>query len=321
MRNLPVLVICFRRPHYLQLLLNRLSENPPSSVYISIDAQRLESTIELELVRECFNIANKFASTSGIPVTILQRKVNLGSAVNVITSIDWFFSLEEEGVILEEDCIPSNTFIDYAKVCLDSLKKEDRVLIVSGTRPLTLTPLPPGALLSHLPFNWGWATTGIKWKVIKELIVKYPGNYKYFQLPFISAQEMFLFIGAKRALRGWNDVWDTILASSMLRRNYFSLIPPINMISNIGVDSLGLNTREGDPQLMRQASDVYITKKDLHIPKISEVKAIDKIIYKEVLEIKFKHRILPPLKYFIQIILRWNKGRGNLKRRLESNNV
>ena len=322
MKNLPALVICYRRPHYLRQLLESLTENSPSAVYISIDAARDGDPKELLLVEECKNIAKEYRSISNFPVRILHRERNLGSAINVITSIDWFFSFEEEGAILEEDCIPSNTFLDYVKKSLFAIKNIEKILIVSGTRPLTRTRLPDGLLLTHLPLNWGWGTSRIKWEIIKDLIINLSSNYKIREIPFMKPTEMFLYIGGLRGLRGWTDVWDTILASSMLKHNYLTLIPPKNMISNIGVDSLGLNTKAGDPQLLRAASE-YCSPMEIEVPitnRISVAK-IDKIIYEEVIGIGKKHLIFPPLKFIAQKVLRWNRGRGSLAERLGRANV
>ena len=317
MKNLPALIICYRRPHYLRQLLESLTKNSPSAVYISIDAARVGDSKESLLVQECRNIAEEYRYFSNFPVRILQREKNLGSAVNVISSIDWFFSFEEEGAILEEDCIPSNTFLDYAKKSLFAIKNIERVLIVSGTRPLTRTQLPDGLLLTHLPLNWGWATSRKKWRVMKQLIIDLPGNYKIRDITFMNPTEMFLFVGGLRGLRGWTDVWDTILASSMLKRDYLTLIPPKNMISNIGVDLLGLNTKAGDPQLLRDVSEYFIPT-EIHLPTPNHISVtkIDKIIYKEVIGVRRKHLVIPPLKFIIQKLFRWNKGRGPLIPRL-----
>ncbi len=318
MKNLPALVICYRRPHYLRQLLESLTENSPSAVYISIDAARDGDPKELLLVEECKNIANEYGSISNFPVRILHRERNLGSAVNVITSIDWFFSFEEEGAILEEDCIPSHTFLDYVKKSLFAIENIEKILIVSGTRPLTRTRLPDGLLLTHLPLNWGWGTSRIKWEIIKDLIINLSSNYKIREIPFMKPTEMFLYIGGLRGLRGWTDVWDTILASSMLKRNYLTLIPPKNMISNIGVDSLGLHTKEGDQQLLQKAFDISSSQKNsIIVPDNGSVLKIDKIIYREVIGVRMKHLFNPPLKFVIQLLIGWRQGRGLLIPRIE----
>ena len=41
---------------------------------------------------------------------IFQSKKNLGSRDNPIKGINWLFSLEKKGIILEDDCIPDKSF-------------------------------------------------------------------------------------------------------------------------------------------------------------------------------------------------------------------
>ena len=46
-------------------------------------------------------------------VKTLFRDKNLGCKYAVSSAIDWFFENEEMGIILEDDCLPSQSFFWY----------------------------------------------------------------------------------------------------------------------------------------------------------------------------------------------------------------
>ena len=45
-------------------------------------------------------------------IKIKFRKKNYGCAINVYKSIKWFFKNENVGIILEDDCMPANIFLN-----------------------------------------------------------------------------------------------------------------------------------------------------------------------------------------------------------------
>ena len=46
--------------------------------------------------------------------------------------IDWFFSKEEKGIILEDDCVPSQTFYYYCQELLDHYENNENVFSIGG---------------------------------------------------------------------------------------------------------------------------------------------------------------------------------------------
>ena len=46
--------------------------------------------------------------------------------------IDWFFSYEAAGIILEDDCLPTEEFFRYCDVMLDKFKDNNKIYAISG---------------------------------------------------------------------------------------------------------------------------------------------------------------------------------------------
>jgi hypothetical protein len=66
----------------------------------------------------------------------LFRESNLGCKNAVSGGINWFFSHEEMGIILEDDCLPSASFFDYATQLLQRYRHDNRIWMISGFNPL-----------------------------------------------------------------------------------------------------------------------------------------------------------------------------------------
>ncbi len=65
-------------------------------------------------------------------IKILFRKKNLGCKYAVSGAIDWFFKNVEQGIILEDDYLPSKDFFIFCKKLLDRYKDKEKIMIISG---------------------------------------------------------------------------------------------------------------------------------------------------------------------------------------------
>ena len=106
--DVPVLIIGFNRPDLLQILINRLREINPRMVYLAVDGPRDNNPDDREKVSQvhaCFELIDWDCEKKS-----LFRTENLGCRHGVTASIDWFFSQQPFGIILEDDCIPAPEF-------------------------------------------------------------------------------------------------------------------------------------------------------------------------------------------------------------------
>ena len=115
-------------------LIAELLKIKPSVLYLSSDGGRspLEhrSVISIrESVIEAINwdceIHTKF------------NDANLGCKQAVHSAIQWFFDNVPEGIILEDDCIPSVPFFDYATKMLHFYRDEKSIATIGGRNELS----------------------------------------------------------------------------------------------------------------------------------------------------------------------------------------
>ncbi len=314
--NCPVLIIGFKREYEIGLVLARVIEAGVKKIYVSLDGPDIRDP---EVVRLCQStkktveiIGRSFDGEFNVSVS----RMNLGSAENVIRSLDWFFSHESFGLILEDDCLPHLSIFDYV-LSLKKLMSEPSVWLISGYRPDLSRLESIGYSVVSVPLSWGWATTAEHWEQMRRHIWANP------KLSLIScfirgANYVFWGVGSRRAKNGWVDAWDIPLANAMLEHEGGALMPPINLISNIGTGLMASNT-EKNSKFFHSTTKAWSVDQ-YPIPRFSDLvlrkKETTKIIEDDFILIRPSHRVRPLISYGLDILNPFKKGKRSLKSRV-----
>jgi hypothetical protein len=233
--DLAALVIGYSRHTGIANLLGRLTESGVTNIYIAIDGPRnIKDRLEQVKIKE---VVEKHLKK--LDIKVLQRDVNLGAAAGVISAIDWFFSHEKMGVILEDDLEISRDFCTYAKNALDKYVYDQDVWMISGTQHFPNFGNSKETTWTNYPMIWGWAGWSQKWNVMRTSLLK---TKKIRVRNLLDSNYLFWAIGANRALTGKIDAWDIPLAFEFKSQKKLSLLPPVNLVSNIGNDKVATNT-------------------------------------------------------------------------------
>ena len=105
-----VVILAFNRPNLVRELIESLSSDDVSSLYVSIDGPRNET--DRKKNAEIVNIAKN--SSKKFPVYIRQSDANLGCRLGVISGLDWFYrETIDGGLILEDDCYLDSKFFKF----------------------------------------------------------------------------------------------------------------------------------------------------------------------------------------------------------------
>lgn len=310
-KGLPILVIGFQRVHPLQEILAMCLRETSSLIYVSIDGGTYQSEFRVSETRQ---LINRLSSSNPNRIKYRFLSTNLGSAVNVISSLDWFFSENEFGIILEDDCIPHVDFFTYATHALDFIAKNPNIWFFSGFRPQIEELGFSSYALCKLPLNWGWGTTAIKWNEIRKLL-SLQESENLIRSFFKGPSAVYWNVGFRRSLLGWVDTWDTAIAYLMIKNCKFTLIPNKNLICNVGNDFYASNTKSESVFLNTKVEDW-----DKSIITLSEKEAngINSILHKKMIGIKWRHNLLPIIRFQIQRLFRSHKSLGELTLRLEN---
>ncbi len=241
-----ILLLIFNRPEKVRKLMRALEKIRPAKIYVSADGPRSDRKGEAE---RC-NQARLIATDPGWPCEVITNfsEKNLGCKLGVSGGISWFFSHEQEGVILEDDCIPDPSFFRFCAELLEKYRADDRVMHINGTVFLESNDLQRVAgsyYFSRIPHVWGWATWARSWK-------HFDSEMKYRQ-QLLGDKEYLSRFSKKKHARYWPglfehvsrrnvDSWATPWTYSIMRRGGFCVAPVVNMVYNIGFDDEATHT-------------------------------------------------------------------------------
>jgi hypothetical protein len=233
----PVLLLVFNRPEKTKEVLKALSKIRPSKLYVSCDGPRNDSDrekiVQIQLLLEKYVIWD-------VELVCRFDDKNCGCREGVLNGINWLFSQEEEGIILEDDCVPNKIFFDYVAECLKRYRNKEEIYHISGTR--FDSALDNSIVLGDYALMWGWATWRNRWsdyekdgKNFKQVIIK-----KW--LPYGLIRMLYWLLVGRSVYTGRVDTWDVQWMISIWAKNGKSIRPPFNLVENIGFDSEATHT-------------------------------------------------------------------------------
>ena len=132
MFNVPVVVIIFNRPELARRLAEALESVKPGIIYLISDGPRVGVAGEEEKVAASREIFETLPWDCKV-VTCFASK-NMGCMERITSGLDWVFGQVDRAVILEDDCIPSQSFFWFCEELLERYETDERVLSISGAR-------------------------------------------------------------------------------------------------------------------------------------------------------------------------------------------
>jgi len=212
----------------------------PKRLYIAADGARENKSGEKELCEQTRKIVQNV--DWDCEVKTLFQKENLGCGVGVATAISWFFENEEMGIILEDDCLPHQSFFEYCEELLEKYKNNDRIGIISGNNFQKGRKIGDSSYyFSDIANMWGWATWARSWNdfrlnvneldenlVLNEIKKRFPERkYNNFWINIYEMMKEFRV-----------DIWDYQFYFSQIAKNRIFIDPNVNLVSNIGFDDI-----------------------------------------------------------------------------------
>jgi len=244
----PILFIVFNRPDTTDQVFNQIRNAQPRRLYIAADGPRKNKKEESLVCEEVRNIATKVDWPC--EVKTLFRDENLGCRDAVSSAISWFFDQEESGIVLEDDCLPSNSFFAFCDEMLERYKHDTRVRHITGCN------LQYGKVwgdasyyFSNLTIVWGWASWRRVWQEYDKTLQQYSHEGAVAQLENIFTNQHVLNAWGdifKKTKSGEINTWDYQLTFTNFFNNGLSIIPNQNLISNIGFGTGATHTESSE---------------------------------------------------------------------------
>lgn len=277
-----VLFLIFNRLDTASRVFEAIREAQPSRLYIAADGPRPHKMGELEACLAVRNLATQVDWPC--EVYTLFRNENLGCAKAVKGAIDWFFEHEDEGIILEDDCLPRPEFFLFCSAMLDRWRNNEEIMMISGTNHLFgKVSLPYDYYFSHFSAIWGWATWKRAWQQFDISISKeHTLKKSSYLMGYIREKRMaewlsMMFITSQ-------DTWACTWFMTMIKNKKMSISPVCNLVTNIGIEGSHTNKDIGFTNMPTQHLDTSALR---HPNKIIWNREIDFITFKTICDTHF----------------------------------
>lgn len=224
-----LLLIPFNRPHYLKQVLQGWKASDFNEVFCFIDGARNE--LDAEGIAGVKAVLKKHGVTQ-----INAQEHNLGINKAFESAITWFFEQVEEGVILEEDCIPDPSFFTFSSAMFERYRHDQRVAMLTGSNSHPSNR--NSYYFSHHFGIWGWGTWRDRWqnyrRITKQQDLKKLSFAKLCHFSGSLAGGLHLLTKFRRQLNPKMGFWDINWAYTNTLLDKLCIIPERNLITNIG---------------------------------------------------------------------------------------
>lgn len=241
--SVPILLLIFNRLDTTKVVLNRLKQVKPKRLYLASDGPRESVQGEGEVVNEIRQYVLDNIDWECEIFTLFQKN-NLGCKYAVHTAVQWFFSEEEKGIVLEDDIVPSVKYFEFACEMLDKYKDNKKIGSISGRNELGNIMDSENNSYSFTSkfFCWGWASWSDRIVDNRVDIVDSDG-FKLQDISNLKLKEKLMLKGVIGLIKS-NQVnsWAYPYDLSFRNKEQLCLIPSKNMVRNIGLDVAGAHS-------------------------------------------------------------------------------
>lgn len=241
----PVCFIIFNRPDVTQRVFEKIREAKPPKLLVIADGARANKIGEQEKCLAARAIIHQVDWKCEVLTN--YSDVNLGCRKRIYTGLDWVFSQVEEAIILEDDCLPDPSFFRFCEELLEEYRHNTRIMLVSGQNlQFGQKRRNYSYYFSRYNHCWGWATWKRAWQYYDDTMELWP----------LVKNENWLFdiLQDEQAFRYWSatfqgmyegfDTWDYPWLFACYINQGLSVLPNINLVSNIGFGKEGTHATD-----------------------------------------------------------------------------
>lgn len=262
MLQTPVLLITFNRAENTRKVLEALKQVNPKYLFVFQDGAREGNAADkakCAAVRSTFNQIDWECE-----VKTYYSEKNLGCGKGPSTGIKWFFENVEQGIVLEDDCVPNSDFFIFCETLLDKYKDDKRISYIGGTNYQDGIKRGNGSYYFSDGHHgtWGWAS----WRRTWNFFDYYLTDFENEQFSRITQK---YFVG-KRMKEYWTEIfkvvkqnrfnescWDYQFYFGCWRQNMLAIIPQTNLVANIG-DDIDANHTQGNGILLYRKTETIL---------------------------------------------------------------
>ena len=235
--DVAVLMLFFNRPDHFQKVFDEVRKARPAKLFLYQDGPR--GAKDLPGIAACRQIASDENIDWECEVQRNYLEKNQGCDPSGHLSQKWAFSMVDKCIVLEDDCVPSQSFFPFCKEMLDRYEHDDRISMIAGFNEDEVTDYCPNSYFFTSVFSiWGWAS----WRRVFE---KRDEQYAFLDDGYTMGLLRSLVKSRKLrpyTLRMMADhkasgkaYFESLFWSAMLLGSGLAVMPAKNMINNLGL--------------------------------------------------------------------------------------
>lgn len=231
----------FNRPNLTKKLLNIITHVQPSKIFVIADGPRIDHPTDPKHCKATRDLISQ-AHWQG-EVLINYADVNLGCQNRIFTGLNWVFEHVDRAIILEDDCIPDDTFFLFCQELLERYQADERIMAISGNNfQLGHSRNNDSYYFSRYPHCWGWATWKRAWQHCDVEMRHWPTVKEQNRLKDVLEDAGAIRYWKNKFQRTYDhkiDSWAFCWTLSCWLNSGLTILPNENLVSNIGFDDSG----------------------------------------------------------------------------------
>ncbi len=232
----PVALLIFNRPDTTARVFEAIRQAKPPKLLVVADGPRADKPDDIEKCKA----ARAIVEGVDWDCEVLKNysDLNLGCGKRPATGITWVFEQVEETIILEDDCLPHPSFFRFCQDLLDYYRNDQRIMAISGDNfQFGRKRTEYSYYFSRYNHIWGWASWRRAWKYFDYDLKLWPKIRKENWITSILENRKVVKYWTKnfqRTYEGDPTVWDYRWTFACWIQNGLTILPNVNLVSNIG---------------------------------------------------------------------------------------
>jgi hypothetical protein len=240
----PVVLFLYNRPASTARVLAAIRRARPDRLVVVADGPRSAADAE------ACHAARRAVAEIDWPCRVerIYSDENLGCGRRLSSGLDAVFELHETAIILEDDCLPTDSFFPFCRELLERFRDEPRVMTISGFNALGEYPETNDSyLFARMAVVWGWASWRRAWRLYDVRAARAHDADAGDRLRAVigdPALAEHLLTRALETVAGRHDTWDYQWMFCQMLADGLTVLPRRSLIRNIGFDDRATHTRK-----------------------------------------------------------------------------
>lgn len=270
----------FNRPDTTRKVFEAIRQAKPKQLFVAADGPRAGSESDLENCRQVRRIFSDIDWPCDFKT--LFRENNAGCKNSVSSGINWFFENVDEGIILEDDCLPSRSFFCFCRELLQKYRHCKEIMHIGGFNHFfNISGNRSGYHFTKYTPIWGWATWKRAWKMYDVQLRSFPEVKQTGRITAmfsLRSEQKFRLNLFQKLYDGLIDTWDYQWNYAIRLNNGICIRPNTSLIENIGFRENATHTTRGN-RLLEKVTAVEIDFPLVHPETVAIDETLDQQHY------------------------------------------